>query len=62
MEGRCNECKYYDKVGPNCGYCRLYPPKINIPRDGYGHVVWEWPRVNDGDWCGQLKFPDAEME
>ena len=58
MKARCNECKYYDNAGPTWGYCRLYPPKIKISYD----ASWAWPMVTDEDWCGQLKFPDAEME
>jgi len=45
----CAFCKFFSPDGggpPGWGVCRRYPPL----RDG-----WGWPRVSDGDWCGDFR-------
>ncbi len=40
VDGKCWECKFYNKTGRGHGECRRMPPP--------------WRFVDAGDWCGEF--------
>lgn len=67
MKGTCGECRFnrprFDK--DNIGECHMAPP-VRLPRRFVDTasagdrvrdetLIWGWPEIRPGDWCGQFK-------
>lgn len=63
MEGRCQDCRWWQHVDTNrihtrVGICRRMPPTAYLPTDWdlldrRGIAVW--PTMREGDWCGEYQ-------
>lgn len=51
MHAICNNCRWFDV--DDC--CRRYPPvqRVTGVVDGAEAVVYEWPKVENNDYCGE---------
>jgi len=53
MADKCKNCKYYDKIDNEKGYCHKYPPTIH-----YNNVD-RFAITPKNEWCGEY---EAEEE
>jgi hypothetical protein len=51
---KCGNCKYVHFCYENDLRCHRYPPILSDMTDITGVKDYEWPRVDDNDWCGEF--------
>ena len=70
MKQRCGSCRFgfyvegTEKQG-RCGIwgvCRRHAPRPLAGGVGTGHSDWEWPTVNEDEWCGEWAYPRLSHE
>lgn len=49
----CKNCKFFDPLNDEFGWCHRYAPHPGIGGDVGTH--WQWPGVSISDWCGEFK-------
>jgi hypothetical protein len=59
MDENCGGCRFR---GPEAGECHRFPPQIvwGVNARGDQLAIAVRPRVSDGDWCGEHRFPPSE--
>ena len=71
MESRCDNCKYHvlfdtsrlardgrgkeRTIGGIVVQCHRYPPASTVAGQWGDLGGWDWPLVNDTDWCGEWR-------
>ena len=57
---KCGTCKYFDRnqSAKVSGLCRRYAPRV-LSASGIRN---EWPKVFEGDWCGEHEKQHQEVE
>lgn len=54
----CWQCKYFfpDQSREELGYCHRFPPAFSVTAGETPTIAWDcFPRVAQGQWCGEFK-------
>lgn len=51
-DGFCVDCVHWDEINPTVGFCRRYPPSVEVEMADGTQVV-QWPQTADTDTCSE---------
>lgn len=51
-DGNCVNCVNWDEISPTVGFCRRYPPSVEVELADGTQVV-QWPQTANTDTCSE---------